>query len=135
MLRSIFLDDLLGPEIAAVSGYLDENAMPSGIENLYWLHLDRNLWNETQIKAQADQATLEGESFRLAVEVGRDWVRFELLVRSEGLLNIGGGQADEQQTLFVLRWVDEMTHRLNLISGCTCERCASRRAAGEARDQ
>ncbi len=133
-MRSIFLDELLGPEVAAIRGYLEAHATPSGIENLYWLNLDRDLWNETQLRAQADETALEGDIFRMAVEVGQDWVRFELLVRSEGLLNIGGGPADESQAMYALHWADEMAHQLNLISGCTCERCQGRPAPGEGRE-
>ena len=51
------------------------------------------------------------------------------------LLNIGGGPADERQTLYALRWADEMAHQLNLVSGCTCERCQGRPAPAEGRNQ
>ncbi|MDR1044586.1 MAG: hypothetical protein LBP33_05635 [Candidatus Adiutrix sp.] len=118
-MRSIFLDELLEPEIDAVTGYLDHQALPSGLAGLYWLPLARELWNETQIRGQKDESWVEGDGYRLAVEVGPAWVRFELLVRSESLLNIGGGQADERQALFVLRWADEMARKLNLAAAST----------------
>ena len=130
-MRSILLDELLGPEMVAIGRYLDENAIPSGIENLYWIELDRELWSEEQVRAQADTSVLEGENFRLAVELGPDWVRFELLVRSEGLLNIGGGQADERQALFVLRWADAMARKLNLVACCNCGDARTQIAKGE----
>ncbi|MDR0881331.1 MAG: hypothetical protein LBP55_02130 [Candidatus Adiutrix sp.] len=124
-MRSIFFDELLEPEANAVLEYLDREAVPSGLNNLYWLPLPRDLWNETQIQAQrekgrtwtgADNGLADDDGYRLAVELGPDWVRFELLIRSESLLNIGGGQADERQTLFVLRWADEMARQINLPS-------------------
>ena len=122
-MRSILLDELLEPEIDAVVDYLDRQAIPSGIQNLYWLPLERNLWNETQIQGLNDESWVEGDGYRFAVEVGPDWVRFELLVRSESLLNIGGGQADERQALFALRWADEMARKLNLMA-CTGLSCS-----------
>ena len=121
-MRSIFLDELLEPEIDAVIDYLNHQAVPSGIENLYWLPLTRDLWNEIQIQGLKDESWVEGDGYRFAVEVGPDWVRFELLVRSESLLNIGGGQADERQALFALRWADEMARKLNLTA-CTGLSC------------
>jgi len=112
-MRSITLDELLSSEIDAVRDYLDKNALASGVEDLYWIPLDISLWNERQRQAQVETMA---DGFRLAVELGPQWVRFELLVRSESLLNIGGGQADEQQTLFMLRWANDMVRALNLIS-------------------
>ena len=115
-MRSILLDELLTPEIEAVTAYLTEKAESSGIEGLFWISIPPELWNETQRTAPDEGVADDG--FRLAVEVGPEWVRFELLVRTGGLLNLGGGPADERQSLFALRWADEMAQKLNLIS-CT----------------
>ena len=113
-MRSILFDELLSSEVEAVRDYLNEWAVPSGIDDLYWIRLDRELWNEDQIKALSDQDGVMGDGYRIAVELGGEWVRFELLVRAEGVLNIGGGPADERQTLFVLRWANEMAAKLSL---------------------
>ena len=118
-MRSLLFDELLEPEIDAVTDYLEQNAESSGIEDLYWITLPPELWGDIQRQAHQDENWLEGGSYRLAVEVGPDWVRFELLVRSEGLRNIGGGQADEPQVMFVLRWADEMARKLNLMPCCS----------------
>jgi hypothetical protein len=118
--RSIVFDELLEPEINAVLDYLDQEAVASGVENLYWLFIPRDLWSPAQVQAQADENWAEGEGYRTAIEVGPDWVRFELLVRSESLLNIGGGQADESQAMHILRWADEMARKLSLSSCCNC---------------
>ena len=118
-MRSIVFDELLGSEVEAVRGYLNERAVPSGVEDLYWIRLDRELWNEAQIKALNGRDGALADSFRIAVELGDQWVRFELLVRAEGVLNIGGGPADERQTIFVLRWANEMAAGLGLSSCAT----------------
>ncbi|MDR2945222.1 MAG: hypothetical protein LBV79_00530 [Candidatus Adiutrix sp.] len=116
-MRSIIFDELLASEIEAVRDYLEEKAIPSGVEDLYWIALERELWNETQSMALSEhQEGLMGDGYRLAVELGDQWVRFELLVRAEGVLNIGGGPTDEQQSLFVLRWANEMSAALGLSS-------------------
>ncbi len=115
-MRSIFFDELLKPEVEAVAAYLGREARPSGLENLFWLPLPTDLWNDRQ-KTQADQGRSgEAVSFRFAVELGPEWVRFELFLRSEGLRDIGGTPADARQSLFLLTWADEMARNLNLVS-------------------
>lgn len=119
-MRSLVYDELLEPEINSVLNYLDQEAVASGVENLYWLFIPRDIWSPAQVQAQGDEDWAEGEGYRTAIEVGPDWVRFELLVRSESLLNIGGGQADECQAMYILRWADEMALKLRLTSCCNC---------------
>ncbi|MDR1921250.1 MAG: hypothetical protein LBS31_05835 [Candidatus Adiutrix sp.] len=122
-MRSILIDELLAAEVEAVIAYLDTHAERASLERLYWIKLEPELWGEAQRQAwgNADAAPV----YRLAVEVGTDWARFELLVRSENLRNIGGGQADEAQTLFMLRWIEAMAAELNLAS-CRCAAPAAR---------
>ena len=115
-MRSILFDELLSSEVEAVRGYLNQWAVPSGIDDLYWIRLDREIWNDAQLKALSDRDGMVGDNYRIAVELGDQWVRFELLIRAEGVLNIGGGPADERQSLFVLRWANEMAARLGLLS-------------------
>jgi hypothetical protein len=112
--RSILLDEFSDEDMPLVADYLAHKAEASGVEGLYWIALPRDLWNETQKRAHVDeQEKAEARSFRFAVELGRDWVRFEMLVRSEGLRNLGGGWADKGQTLFLLGWADEMLKTLH----------------------
>lgn len=115
MMRSIVLDELSASEIDYINGYLDINTAPSGLENIYWLTLDKELWAPIQLQAQAQnesdlpsQAQKEN-TFRMAVEVSSTWVRFELLIRTESIQNIGGGLANQDQSLFVLKFIEEMT--------------------------
>ncbi|KXS55851.1 MAG: hypothetical protein AMR96_05860 [Candidatus Adiutrix intracellularis] len=114
-MRSILFDELQPQEVAAVRVYLNQQARRSGLEDLYWIALPRVLWNENQI-----QTSSEGRKpdFHFAVELGSEWVRFELLIRSEGLLNLGGGQATAEQALFLLNWANDMARKLDLLT-CT----------------
>lgn len=100
-MRSILVDELSPAEAARARAFLDARAGRSGLKDVWWLPLPRELW------AEAQERSGEG-SFRLAVEAGRDWVRFETLVRSEGLRNVGGGWADRRQMDYLLGWVEEM---------------------------
>jgi hypothetical protein len=114
-MRSLMLDELTPREAAAARTYLAARAEPSGVEGIFWLKLPARLWAEKQSRARA--SGLPGtESFQLAVETGPDWVRFELLVRSETLASPGGGQATAGQALFVLDWADRMARELGLVT-------------------
>jgi hypothetical protein len=113
--RSLVLDELTPREAAAVKDYLAARLEFSGVEGLHWLKLPGELWADRQREARA--RGLPGtESYRLAVELGPDWVRFELLVRAETLANPGGGQATAEQALFILEWADRMARELNLVT-------------------
>ncbi|GHV57337.1 hypothetical protein FACS189460_3730 [Deltaproteobacteria bacterium] len=114
-MRALILDELNHQETAAVREYLAARADFSGVEGLYWLELPPGLWAETQRRAR-EQGAAGTSCFRLAVELGPDWVRFELLVRSEILANTGGGQATAEQALFVLDWAGAMARELGLVT-------------------
>ena len=114
-MRSLMLDELAPWEISAVKDYLAEQAEFSGVADLYWLNLPRELWADRQ--RRANNGCLPGaESYRLAVETGGSWVRFELLVRSETLANHGSDLVTAEQALFVLEWADRMARQLDLVT-------------------
>ena len=121
-MRSLMLDELASWEMAAVKDYLAVQAEFSGVTGLYWLSLPSELWADSQ--RQAHTGRLPGaESYRLAVETGASWVRFELLVRSETLANHGSGPVTAEQALFVFKWAESMAKQLNLVTclGSTSE--------------
>jgi hypothetical protein len=112
-MRSLMLDELTPQEAAAARSYLAARAEFSGVEGLYWLKLPPALWTDNQIRAH--ESGLPGaESYRLAVETGLNWLRFELLVRAETVANPGSGQATAEQALYVLDWADRMARELGL---------------------
>jgi hypothetical protein len=114
-MRSLMLDELTPREAAAARDYLAARAEFSGVEGLYWLQLPPALWADRQVRAH--ESGLPGaESYRLAVETGQSWLRFELLVRSETVANHGSGQATAEQVLYVLDWADRMARELGLTT-------------------
>ncbi|MGL4208085.1 MAG: hypothetical protein ACRCTY_01725 [Candidatus Adiutrix sp.] len=120
MLRSLIIDELIGWEIEAACAYIAQRTSPSPIENLYWLPLPVALWNDAQEQHQPEHQPEHDQTpppYRLAIEIGAGWVRFELLVRGEGLLNLGGGPTDKAQTDFVFQWADGLVQHLEGLSG------------------
>ena len=108
------MDELLPSEIEGIEAYLENKARPSGVDGLYWLNLPKELWNQGQLNGLSSDGREAAQEYRLAVELGPDWVRFELLVRSDTLGNLGGGPADESQVLFALRRAGRVAEELNL---------------------
>ena len=130
-MRSLMLDELTPGEAAAARDYLADRAEFSGVEGLYWLKLPPELLAPPQTRAQA-RGLYGAESYRLAVETGPDWVKFELLVRAETLANPGGGQATPEQALYVLGWADRLARELGLITCADPTRNGSAATAGPA---
>jgi hypothetical protein len=130
-MRSLILDELTPREAAAARGYLAARAEFSGVEGLYWLKLPPELLADSQIQAQA-RGLPGAESYRLAVETGEDWVRFELLVRAETVANPGAGQATAAQALHVLDWADRMARELGLTTCADLARSDLETRAGQA---
>lgn len=112
-MRSILFDELRNSETEAVIEYLERESVPSGLEGLYWIPVPKELGNDIQKDLNEEN---EEVGLKLAVEVGPDWVRFELLLRSDSLINTGGGPADERQVMFILAWADKMARELKLHS-------------------
>jgi len=114
-MRALMLDELTPGETAAARTYLMDQAEFSGVEGLYWLKLPPELWSDHQ-KEVHESGIPGSESYRLAVETGPKWVRFELLVRAETLTNPGSAQATTEQALYILGWADKMARKLGLVT-------------------
>ena len=114
-MRALMLDELTTGEVTAVRAYLTAQAEFSGVDGLYWLTLPPDLWSDHQKEAHASGIP-GSESYRLAVETGAKWVRFELLVRAETMTNPGSAQATTEQALYILGWADRMARELGLVT-------------------
>ena len=108
-MRSLLLDELSNQDVARVRQYLEERAAASGLEDLYWIELAPELLTGLQAAHQHCQP------HRLAVEVGRDFVKFELLVRPADSLRCEcGAYASHEQRGFILETADRMVADLCL---------------------
>ena len=75
-MRWYVIDEINRTEMAAVKGYLKQHLLPSGLENILWLKLPAAHYNALQ------KIHKECAPFFIAVELGTEWIRFELFVRS-----------------------------------------------------
>lgn len=102
-MRQILMNELTSDEIQKAKEFLAATGRAGGVEGLYWLPIPQEMLGEAQ----------EGHDdcgpFSFAVEVGDDFVSFELLVRSESNLHCSCTcYATVAQRQFLLATMDRM---------------------------
>jgi hypothetical protein len=102
-MRQIVIDELSPMERDNIDSYLKRTLKAGPMIGLYWLELPPDLLGEAQLGHEAHGP------FHLAVEMTRDAVKFELLVRSQSNLHCTCiAHATVMQRQFVLDFVDRM---------------------------
>lgn len=80
-MRQLLINELSKDEAANAKAFLEANCREGGVDGLYWLDLSEGLL------AAAQEGHEACGPFAFAVEVGDDFVSFELLVRSASNLH------------------------------------------------
>ena len=102
-MRQIVIDELSPMEQDNIDSYLKRTLKQGPMVGLYWMEIPPDLLSEAQ------QGHEEHGPFYLAVEVTRDGVKFELLVRSQTNLHCTCiAHASSVQRQFVLDFMDKM---------------------------
>ncbi|NDY43333.1 hypothetical protein G3N55_10835 [Dissulfurirhabdus thermomarina] len=102
-MRQYLIDQLRPEEVERVRAELDRACEPAEVGGLYWLEVPEDLLGPEQF------AHRECRPHCLAVEVGRDRVSFELLVRSRKKLRCACiAYATPQQRTFLLGFADRV---------------------------
>ena len=102
-MRQILIDDLSRQERDNIENYLKRTLKPSLVEGMFWLSLPDDLLGKAQLGHE------KCGPFHFGVEVGRETVTFELLVRSESNLHCSCiSYATGAQRDFLLKFVDKM---------------------------
>jgi len=97
------IDELSPMELDNIDSYLKRTLKRGPMIGLYWLEFPDDLLSEAQ------QGHEEHGPFHVAVEVTRDSIKFELLVRSQTNLHCSCiAHASAVQRQFVLDFVDRM---------------------------
>ncbi|MDD5757736.1 MAG: hypothetical protein PHI06_01490 [Desulfobulbaceae bacterium] len=102
-MRQILMNELTNDEIQKAKEFLDATGRVGGVEGLYWLAIPEEMLGGAQLGHE------ECGPFSFAVEVGDDFVSFELLVRSESNLHCSCTcYATATQREFLLTTMDRM---------------------------
>ncbi len=108
-MRQYLIDEIPRTQMGAVEAYLKERAVPSGLEKVYWLELPEELLSPRQKEHRAC-----GPHY-LAVETGKEFVKFELLVRCRNRFRCEClAFATREQEAFLLDFVHTLIRDLQL---------------------
>ncbi len=108
-MRSYALDEISGPDLGKIRGYLEQRIERSSLEDLYWLELPAGMLEGVQVEHQ------DCQPYCTAVELGDRFVKFELLIRSRVNHRCRCARyAERAQREFVIAFAEEMVRHLGI---------------------
>ncbi len=110
-MRQVLLDEIPKGEMERVRDYLRAHTLPSGLEEIFWLELPTDLFAPVQWEHRAC-----GPHY-LSIEVGKDFIKFEFLVRARNKFRCDCVQyANPAQENFVIQFAHNLIERLDLTT-------------------
>jgi hypothetical protein len=108
-MKQYVLDEIARPDLARIKQYLDEKAQPAGLEGIWWVELGKEQLSEAQL------AHPDCQPHCLAVELGRDHLKFEFLIRSRRIMRCSCiGYATRPQRDWIMDFADRLVADLEL---------------------
>ena len=102
-MRQVLINELSKDETDRVKNFLQAHSRAGGIEGLYWLPIP------TELLGKGQKGHDSCGPFAFAIELGDDFVSFELLVRSESNLHCGCTcYANRDQRGYLLSLMDRL---------------------------
>ena len=108
-MRAYLIDEISAPDMKKITGFLKENAMNSSLDSLFWIKIPEDILSETQFEHRHCRPHV------FAVELGKDWLKLEMFVRS--LKNIQctcPAYATPQQKDFIINFAHHMVDQLGI---------------------
>ncbi|MDR2458381.1 MAG: hypothetical protein LBD41_07935 [Clostridiales Family XIII bacterium] len=112
MLKILGINELTFEEIKKTKDYLKVNTITGKIEGIFWLIIPDNILTNEQITLLNTKGP-----FKIAIEVGKNNIIFEILVRSESLDNSGGGLPTKEQYNFILNFYNKLVNYIEEKEG------------------
>jgi len=75
-MRAYLIDEISRTDIKKVNDFLNQNAIKSSLENIFWVKIPEDILSEVQYQHQ------ECQPYVFAVELGADRVKLEFLIRN-----------------------------------------------------
>lgn len=108
-MRAYLIDELEPSDAEKIKKYLNDVAVASGLEKIYWLRIPQRLLNEAQMSHRDCQPHV------FAVELGNDWVKFEFFSRSSNQMAcFCQDYSTESQTAYIINFANQMIDRLGI---------------------
>ena len=108
-MRAYLIDELSPSKLDAIREFLGENAIRSSMDQIFWVRIPDDLLSGMQFQHSKCKPHV------FAVELGQDWVKLELFVRTLRNMHCDcPGYSTVQQRNFILNFADGMIERLNI---------------------
>ena len=108
-MRTYLIDELPPSKIEEIRAFLGEHAIRSSLNQIFWVRIPDDLLSEIQFQHSKCKPHV------FAVELGPDWIKLELFVRTLKSLRCDcPGYCTDQQTYFILNFADGMIEQLKI---------------------
>jgi len=108
-MKHYLVDEISVPDIEKLSERLRDIGTASGLEDLFWIRMPEEYLSEIQSCHEACKP------YVFAVDLCAGAVKAEFFIRSEKVMKCScSGYADPAQSMFIIRFFDEMIEKLNI---------------------
>jgi hypothetical protein len=104
------IDELASDDVKRLAVSLEKKGLLGSMEGLFWIHVPEELLDAEQLEHLPRCGP-----YGMAVEVGGDWVRMELLVRARNQLRCSCIRyASAEQRAFAIDFLDNALKQLDI---------------------
>jgi hypothetical protein len=108
-MKQYLIDEIARADLPRIKNYLNDRAKTSGLEGIWWVELGQ----EQLAAAQAAHPECQPHCF--AVELGRNFLKFEFLIRSRQTMRCSCiGFATPSQREWIMNFADTLVADLEL---------------------
>ena len=108
-MKSYYVDEISSFDLDKITRYLDNNAIESGMEKLFWIEIPSDYLTGMQSEHS------ECRPHRFAIEIGDTWIRAEFFVRTSVKFGCDcNGYGNEDQKEFIMNYIDNMINELGI---------------------
>lgn len=108
-MRAYLIDEIPPRQMAEIKDFLKEHAIRSSLDQVFWVQMPDDLLSETQYRH------IRCRPHVFAVELGPDWIRVELFVRTlESLRCDCPSYSTPGQRDYIFRFADGIIQLLNI---------------------
>lgn len=108
-MRSYLIDEISPSHMERVLDFLKKNAVTSNLDNLFWVHIPDDLLDRTQFQHR------QCRPYAFAVEVDKDGVKLEFLIRSLKNMQCNcHGYGTKQQRDFIIKYAHNLIEQLDI---------------------
>ena len=110
-MRTYLIDELSPSKVEEIREFLGEHAIRSSLDQIFWVQIPDDLLSEMQFLHSKCKPHV------FAVELGPDWVKLELFVRTLKSMRCDcPGYCTGQQRNFILNFADGMIEQLKILT-------------------